>query len=106
MPMRVRPANRSTRAWASAATRVQIAPTVRHAIRINSATAVLDVCTANHATWSSKAWVCPAPCRAHATATTVGPCSGQSTRGASASTNIRAGPTSRARQRRRPSPRS
>jgi hypothetical protein len=50
MPMRVRPANRSTCVYASALTRATIAPTVRHAMRINCPTAVLDVCTANHAT--------------------------------------------------------
>ena len=36
-------------AWASAATRAQIQPTVRHAIRISSDTAVLDVLTVNQA---------------------------------------------------------
>ena len=41
----------------SAATRSQIAPTVRHAIRISAATAVLDVLTASQHTWSSKARV-------------------------------------------------
>ena len=49
MPMRARPANRTVRASASALTLATIAPTVRHATRINSLTAVLDVCTANHA---------------------------------------------------------
>lgn len=38
-------------------TRVMIAPTVRHAIRINSVIAVFDVCVANHATCASKSWV-------------------------------------------------
>jgi hypothetical protein len=38
------------RASASALTLATIAPTVRHATLINSLTAVLDVCTANHAT--------------------------------------------------------
>jgi hypothetical protein len=42
--------------WASEATRSQIPPTLRQAIRINSATAAFDVLTANHATWSSEAW--------------------------------------------------
>jgi len=70
---------------ASAATRATIAPTVRHATRINCSTALFDVRTASHATWSSNAKVCPAPCHAHGTAITVGPCSGQHTRGASAS---------------------
>jgi hypothetical protein len=34
----------------SAPTLVMIDPTVRHAIPINSVTAVLEVCTASHAT--------------------------------------------------------
>ncbi len=50
MPIRRRSAHRSTPAWASAATRAQIAPTVRHAMRINACTAVFDVRTANQAT--------------------------------------------------------
>jgi hypothetical protein len=51
--MRRRPASRSISRWASAATRSQIEPTVRHAIRINCATAALEQWTANHAAWSS-----------------------------------------------------
>ena len=49
-PSFVRFANRSRPAFASAVTRSQIQPTVRHAIRISSATAVLFVRTASHAT--------------------------------------------------------
>ncbi len=49
-PIRFKPANRS-RAWvASSVTRVQIQPTVRHATRINCATAVLEAWTVSHAT--------------------------------------------------------
>jgi hypothetical protein len=51
----------------SAETRVTIAPTVRHAIRISSVTAVFEHVTASHATWSSYARVWPASCRAHGT---------------------------------------
>ena len=43
----------------SAQTRVMIAPTARHAMRINTVIAVLEVCVANHAIWSSKNSVCP-----------------------------------------------
>jgi hypothetical protein len=50
MPIRRRPAHRSTPASASAATRATIAPTVRHATRISVCTAVFDVRTASHAT--------------------------------------------------------
>jgi hypothetical protein len=60
MPIRRSPASRSTLASASAATLPMIAPTVRHPMRISCPTAVLEVCTASHATWSSKAKVCPA----------------------------------------------
>jgi len=59
--MRSSPSNGSTRSRASATTRPAIAPTVRHAIRINSTTAVVDVCVTSHATGSSKSRVCPAP---------------------------------------------
>jgi hypothetical protein len=48
--MRRGPANRSTPAIASDATRVMIAPTVRHAIRISSITALLEHTTASQAT--------------------------------------------------------
>ena len=89
----------------SAQTREMIAPTVRQAIRINSQIAVFEHATASQATVSSKAKVCPAPWRAHGTATTT-PCAGQFTRGASASSTACTVPQSRARQRRRPSPRS
>ena len=45
------------RASMSAETRVMIAPTVRHATRISSVTAVLEHCTASQATVSSKSRV-------------------------------------------------
>jgi len=106
MPIRRSPANRSCTFSTSVHTRATIAPTVRQAIRINSHTAVFEHCTASHATVSSKPWVCPALCRAHGTAITVAPCSGQSTRGASASSSTCTVPRSNARHRRRPSPRS
>jgi hypothetical protein len=48
-------------------------PTDRHATRINSATAVFDVFTASHTTWSSNTHVNRAPCRAHGTAQTTTP---------------------------------
>jgi hypothetical protein len=38
-----------------------IDPTVRHATRISSRTAVLEQRTVNHATVSSNAYVCPVP---------------------------------------------
>ena len=60
MPIRRRFANRSTVLSTSAQTRATIAPTVRHAIRINSHTAVFEHATASHATVSSKPQVCPA----------------------------------------------
>ncbi|BBY44203.1 hypothetical protein MCEL_46670 [Mycolicibacterium celeriflavum] len=60
MPMRRRPANRSKVFSVSAQTRATIAPTVRQATRINSHTAVFEHATANQATVSSKAKVCPA----------------------------------------------
>jgi hypothetical protein len=83
-----------------------IAPTVRHATRNNSHVADFEVRTANHAAIASKSRVWPTPCRAHGTATTVGPCLRQLTRGASASMNTFVVPASNARHRRRPSPRS
>jgi hypothetical protein len=46
----------------------------------------------------------PVPWRAQGTAATTTPCSGQQTRGASASREARTTPRSNARQRRRPSP--
>jgi hypothetical protein len=49
-PMRFRPASMSRPVCCSAITRSQIQPTVRHAIRISCATAVLFVWTASHAT--------------------------------------------------------
>jgi transposase len=48
--IRWRPANRTRVAVASSVTRVQIQPTVRHATRINCATAVFDAWTVSHAT--------------------------------------------------------
>jgi hypothetical protein len=45
----------------SAWTLVMIDPTVRHAIRISSVTAVLEHCTTNQATVSSKSRVWLAP---------------------------------------------
>ena len=72
--MRDRLAIRSRLATASSLTRSQIQPTVRHAIRINSATAVFEVCTVSHAVWSSNWRVKPASCRAHGTAATSTPC--------------------------------
>ena len=59
MPIRRRFANRSTVLSVSAQARATIAPTVRHAIRISSHTAVFEHATANHATVSSKPKVCP-----------------------------------------------
>jgi len=49
IPIRLSPSSRSTSRIASAATRSITPPTVRHATRINSATALFDVFTANHA---------------------------------------------------------
>ena len=60
MPIRRRPANRSILFSVSAHTRATIAPTVRHASRINSHTAVFEQATASQATVSSNANVCPA----------------------------------------------
>ncbi len=48
--MRVSPANRSVSAAVSSHTRATIAPTVRHAMRINSLTADFEDTVANHAT--------------------------------------------------------
>ena len=50
MPIRRRPANRSTRSSTSAHTRVQIAPTVRQPIRISCVIAVFEQCVASQAT--------------------------------------------------------
>jgi hypothetical protein len=50
-----------------------IAPTVRHATRINSSTAVREQCVANHATTSSNAVVCRARCLAQGTDATITP---------------------------------
>ena len=61
MPIRVTPASRSVELSTSSHTRAMIAPTVRHAMRISSVAALLEVCVANHATCWSKTVVCPAP---------------------------------------------
>jgi hypothetical protein len=79
------PSKGSAAARASATTRATITPTVAQATRTTSTTAVFELCTASHATRSSKARVCPAPWRAHGTAATVTPWWSQTTRGASAS---------------------
>jgi hypothetical protein len=50
IPIRVSPSNGSGAALASVTTRPAIAPAVRHAIRISSITAVLEVCITNQAT--------------------------------------------------------
>jgi hypothetical protein len=71
---------------ASALTRSQIRPTVRHAIRISTQIAVFEVFTVSHATVSSKLRVNPAPWRAHGTAATTTSCTLHWTLGASAST--------------------
>lgn len=73
MPIRRRPANRSTWASMSALTLVTMAPTLRQAIRKSSVTAFFEHRTANQATVSSKARVWPAPCRAQGTRATVTP---------------------------------
>jgi hypothetical protein len=83
--MRADIANRSTTASTSALTRVAIAHHGDPRDRNSSTTADFEVCTASQARVSSKARVCPAACRAHGAATTVGPSFGQLTRGASAS---------------------
>ena len=106
MPMRRSPLSKSVPACTSVHTRATMAPTLRQAMRINATTAVFEHTVASHATVWSKPRVCPAPCRAHGTAATTTPCTGQRTRGASASTNARTRPRSTARHRRRPSPRS
>ena len=106
MPSRRRPSSGSFRLCASATTRATIAPTVRHATRISFSTAERLACLASHATWSSNIKLWRARCLAQGNATTTIPCSGQRTRGASASRYAGMGPRSRVRQRRRPSPRS
>jgi hypothetical protein len=90
----------------SATTRITIADTVRQVIRARIARVESAMWQASHAAVSSKAVVNRDPCRAHATAATVTPCSVQATRGASASRYTRVAPRSRPRQRRRPAPRS
>jgi acetyl-CoA acetyltransferase len=102
----IAPTQLGTIAAKEAMSRAQIDPTVRHAIRISSATALREHWTASHAVWSSKERVNRDPWRAHGTAQTTTSCSRQRTLGASASTNASVVPRSRARQRRRPSPRS
>jgi hypothetical protein len=106
IPTRRRPASRSISRWASQATRSRIPPTLRHAIRISSATAVFEQLTASQQTWSSNARVNRQPCLAHGTAQTTTPWRRHVTLGASASTNASVVPRSSARQRRRPSPKS
>jgi hypothetical protein len=95
IPIRRSPVSGSRAAIASAATRATIVPTVRQAIRSNAHSVVLAVATASQATVSSNAAVCPALCRARGTCTTVGPCCGQATRGASASSQTCRTPASR-----------
>ena len=73
IPIRVRSANRSNRPSVSSQTRSTIDPTVLHATRISSVTAVLDVFVASHATCSSNARVWPASWRAHGTDATTTP---------------------------------
>ncbi len=83
-----------------------IQPTVRQETRISSETALWLHCTASQATCSSKLRVKRASWSAQGTTATATPCTGQLTRGASASMKVRVLPRSRARQRRRPSPAS
>ncbi len=83
--MRVRSENGSRAARPSRTTRVMIAPTLRQAIRMSSATVCFGECVTSQATWSSKSLVCPAPWRAQGTWATVTPWVGQSTLGESAS---------------------
>ncbi len=85
MPIRRRPSRGPLRACASATTRVTIAPTLRQAMRISSSTAERLACFASHATWSSNIKLWRARCLAQGKDTTTIPCSGQRTRGASAS---------------------
>jgi len=73
MPMRVNPSSRSPSFSTSAQTRAMIAPTVRQAMHISSVTAVLEHWVTSQATVSSKASVCPAPCRAQGTCATTTP---------------------------------
>ena len=67
-------------------------------------TALFEQRVASQATVSSKALVCPAPCRAQGTAATTTPCSTQDTRGVRASMNTEVSPASSALHRRRPGP--
>ncbi len=73
-------------------------------MRISAVMVVLEQAAASQATVSSKNRVCRAAWRAHGTAATTAPCSGQATRGASASSSAVTVPRSSARHRRRPSP--
>ena len=102
--MRRSPANLSVAAPASPDTRAMMVPTVRQEIRISWVIVVFEHAAASQATWSSKNRVWAAPWRAHGTAATTTPCSGQATRGAAASSSARTVPRSSARHRRRPSP--
>src|SRR5664279_1236714 len=106
MPILVSPSRRSLLPDRSATTLVTIAATVRQVTRSNADTTVIALCAASHAQVSSNARVCRAFARAHGTAATITPCSGQVTRGASASRNACTVPRSRVRHRRRPSPAS
>jgi len=83
----------------SATTRSTIVPTVFHPIRSSPAIGVLAICWASHATTSSKSRVCAAPGRAHGTASSRTPQSGQRSRRSSHSITHRLAPRSRWRQR-------
>ncbi len=104
IPIRVSPASGPAAASCSAVTRAMMCPTVRQEMRISWVMVVLEQAAASQATWSSKNRVCAAPCRAHGTAAVTTPCSGQATRGASASSQAVTGPRSSARHSRRPLP--
>src|SRR5680860_1211132 len=80
MPIRASPSNGSTPSPRSATTRAMTRPTVTQAMRSSLVSADFDACVASQAVWSSKSRVNPASWRAHGTASTVTPCSGQSTR--------------------------
>ncbi len=71
--MLMSPDSRSTFRRASPHTRSRIVPTVRQEQRINSPTAVFDVLTASHATWSSNERVNRLSCLAHGTRATTTP---------------------------------
>jgi hypothetical protein len=102
--MRLRSPKGSSAARPSATTREMIDLTLRQAMRISSHTVDFAVWMTSQATWSSKSFLWPAPCRAQGTWATVGPCSGQLTLGESACKKHWSVPRSSARQLRRPSP--